>query len=380
MAQSPGGAPEIAILLPHGEHFGPERAGAIALHVRDVTRASRLQQRIRIYGAPLDQPFPGFDYRPLTPAWHGLRGRGIGLAEALRRRLDGRRGVLVEVYNRPHMLAHLAARAPGLPLTLRLSNDPTTMRAARTPAERSRLLARASAILCVSDYVRRRFLDGLDAPAQEQATTRLLVTHNAIPRRLTAPPAKERVLLFVGRISEAKGVTDLVGALERVLPRHPTWRAEIIGTSRTRRSTQPSALETTLRERSQRLGEAARWYGQLPNDDVLARFAKAAIVVVPSRWDEPLARTALEGLANGCAVLAYATGGLPEVLRGRGLLLDQPGPEALAPALERLIADDALRAQLQHRAWHDYPFDIGPLAERIDRLRETILAGLSRAA
>ena len=54
MAQSPGGAPEIAILLPHGEHFGPERAGAIALHVRDVTRASRLQQRIRIYGAPLD--------------------------------------------------------------------------------------------------------------------------------------------------------------------------------------------------------------------------------------------------------------------------------------------------------------------------------------
>ena len=84
---------------------------------------------------------------------------------------------------------------------------------------------------------------------------------------------------------------------------------------------------------------------------------------MPSRWDEPLARTALEGLANGCAVLAYATGGLPEVLRGRGLLLDQPGPEALALALERLIADDALRAQLQHQAWHDYPFDIGPLAD-----------------
>ena len=118
------------------------------------------------------------------------------------------------------------------------------------------------------------------------------------------------------------------------------------------------------------------WLGQLPNDDVMAHFERAAIVVVPSRWEEPLARTAIEGLAHGCAVLAYATGGLPEVLRGRGLLIERPAAGALALALERVIADDALRTRLQHQAWHDYPFDIGPLAERIDRLRETILAGL----
>jgi glycosyltransferase involved in cell wall biosynthesis len=104
------------------------------------------------------------------------------------------------------------------------------------------------------------------------------------------------------------------------------------------------------------------------------------VVVVPSRWDEPLARTAIEGLAAGCAVLAYATGGLPEVLSGRGLLIGQPDAGALAAALERLIADDALRARLQHQAWHDYPFDVGPLAERLDRLRGAILAGLDRAA
>jgi glycosyltransferase involved in cell wall biosynthesis len=123
-----------------------------------------------------------------------------------------------------------------------------------------------------------------------------------------------------------------------------------------------------------------RCLGRLPNDAVMTHFERAAIVVVPSRWDEPLARTAIEGLATGCAVLAYATGGLPEVLRGRGLLIEQPAEEALAEALELLIADDALRARLQHQAWRDYPFDIGALAARIDTLRETILAGLSRAA
>ena len=380
MARARGDPAEIAILLPHGEHFGPQHAGAIALHVRDVTRASRWRDRIRIYGAPVAEPFAGFHFCPLSPAWHGLRGRNIGLAETLRRRLSGRDDIMVEVYNRPNMLAHLAARAPDLPLTLRLSNDPGTMRCARTPAERTRLLAQARAILCVSDYVRRRFLAGLDAPALAEAALKLQVIHNAIPRTLAAPPRKEPLVLFVGRLIEAKGVADLVGALERVLPRHPGWRAAIVGTSRTRRSARPSAFEAAIGERCARLGAAVRCLGQLPNDAVMAHFEQAAIVVVPSRWEEPLARTAIEGLAHGCAVLAYATGGLPEVLRGRGLLVERPAADALALALERVIADDAFRAHLQHQAWHDYPFDIRPLAARIDALRETILAGLRRAA
>jgi glycosyltransferase involved in cell wall biosynthesis len=379
MARAAGGEPEILILLPHAEQFGPERAGAVALHVRDVTHASRFRDRIRIFGTAVERPFEGFDFCPLQPAWHGLRGRNIGLAEALRRRLGDRQGVLVEVYNRPNMFAHLAARAPDLPLTLRLSNDPRTMRGARSAPERARILARAQAVFCVSDFIRQRFLEGLDGHGAERDRQKLQVVFNGIPRTLAAPPEKELLILFVGRIIEAKGVADLMAALERVLPRRPGWRAEIIGTSRTRRKGEPTAFEIALRERSVRLGQV-RWPGYLPNDEVMARYRRAAIVVVPSLWDEPLARTAIEGLASGCAVLAYATGGLPEVLRGRGLLIEQPAPEALALALERVIADDALRTRLQDRAWHDYPFGIEQLAERVDAVRERVLAGLRKAA
>ena len=369
-------APEIAILLPAAERFGPEGAGAISLHVRDVTRVSRFRDHVRIFGAPVEWPFEGLDFRPLQPAWHGLRGRNIGLAEALRRRLAGRQGVLLEIYNRPNMFAHLAARTD-LPLTLRLSNDPRTMRGARTPTERARLLARAEAVLCVSDYVRDRFLDGLPATAE---AGRLQVLRNAIPRTLQAPPDKEPLILFVGRIIEQKGVADLVAALEEVLPRHPGWRAEIIGTSRTRRRGEMTAFEAALRERCARLGGAVQWPGYLPNDQVMSRYRRAAIVALPSLWPEPLARTAVEALANGCAALAYPSGGLPEVLRGRGLLIEPATPVALARALERVITDNALRARLQDQAWRDYPFDIRQLAEGIDGLREAILAGVRKAA
>jgi glycosyltransferase involved in cell wall biosynthesis len=380
MMRAVGGEPEILILLPHAEQFGPERAGAIALHVRDVTRASRFRDRIRIFGTAVERPFPGFDFCPLRPAWHGLRGHNIGQAEALRRCLGERRGVLVEVYNRPNMFAHLAAHAPDLPLTLRLSNDPRTMRGARTAHERARILARAQAVFCVSDFVRQRFLEGVEEHGAERDRQKLQIVFNGIPRTLAAPPEKQPLILFVGRIIAAKGVADLVAALERVLPRRPDWRAEIIGTSRTRRQAEPTAFETALRERSARLGSQVRWPGYLPNDEVMARYLRAAIVVVPSLWDEPLARTAIEGLANGCAVLAYANGGLPEVLRGRGLLIERPAPEALALALDRVISDDALRGRLQSQAWNDYPFDIAPLAERIDAAREQILAALRKAA
>lgn len=372
--------PAILILLPHAEQFGPERPGAIALHVRDVTRASRFRDRIRIFGSAVERPFEGFDFHPLQPAWHGLRGRNIGLAERLLRWLRDRRDLLVEVYNRPNMFAHLAARAPGLPLTLRLSNDPRTMRGARTAPERARILACAQAVFCVSDFIRQRFLEGLEGYGPDVDRQKLHVAFNGIPRTLAAPPEKAPLILFVGRIIAAKGVADLVAALERVLPRHPGWQAEIVGTSQTRRKGEPTDFEMTLRERSARLGAQVRWPGYLPNDEVMARYRRAAIVVVPSLWDEPLARTAIEGLASGCAVLAYAKGGLPEVLRGRGLLIDRPAPEALARALDRVISDHALRAGLQDQAWQNYPFGIEPLAARVDAVRERILAGLRKAA
>lgn len=362
------GRPEIAILLPHAEHFGPARAGAVALHVRDVTRASRLRHLIRIYGAPLERPFAGFDYQPLRPAWAGLRGRNVGLAEALRRRLGGRPGVLVEIFNRPNMFRHLATHAPGLPLTLRLSNDPQTMRGAATAAERALLLDRAAAIWCVSDYVRARFLEGLD-----DDRGKVHLAYNAIPRPWSEPPEKEPLILFVGRLIEAKGAADLLAALERVLPRHPDWRALIVGAGRPRRAGGATAFEIALRERAARLGAAVQCPGQLPNDEVLELYRRAAIAVVPSCWPEPLARTAIEGLAAGCAVLAYASGGLPEVLHGRGLLIE-PRADALAAALERLLAEPSLRRRLQQQAWADYPFRIEALAARIDRVRETILA------
>ena len=364
--------PSIAILLPWTEHFAAERAGAIALCVRDATAASRFRERIRIAGRPLARPFAGFDYAGLEPAWAGLAGHNLGLAEKLLRRLGGQRDVLVEVHNRPKAFHYLALRAPDLPLALHLHNDPTTMRGARSPAGRARILRRALAIWCVSGFVRDRLLKGVDGE-----TGKAQVVPNGIGRDLASPPDKEPVILFAGRLIEEKGPHHLVEALCAVLPRHPGWRALIIGAQRPGAGEAPGPFEAGLRSRAAALGDAVQFPGFLPHDQVQEHFRRAAIVVVPSIWQEPFGRTAIEGLAAGCAVIAYDRGGLGEILRERGLLLEESSPDALAAALERVIADRTLRDELQGRAWSDFPFGIKETTARHDDLREALLDGLT---
>jgi UDP-glucose:(glucosyl)LPS alpha-1,2-glucosyltransferase len=364
--------PSIAILMPYAEHFGAERAGAIALCVRDATAASRFRERIEIVGRPLARPFAGFDYAGLQPAWAGLAGRNLGLAERLLRRLGGRRDVLVEVHNRPKVFHYLALRAPGLPLALHLHNDPTTMQGARSPAARARILRRACAVVCVSGFIRDRFLQGVD-DAEDKAQ----VVLNGTRRDLASPPAKERTVLFVGRLIEDKGPDHLLDALVRVLPRHSAWRALIIGAQRPGAGQAPGPFEAGLRARAAALGDAVRFPGFLPHEEVQDHFRRAAIVVVPSIWPEPFGRTAIEGLAAGCAVIAYDRGGLGEILRGRGLLVEEPSPDALAAALERVIVDRNLQDELQRRAWSDFPFGIEETTARHDDLREALLDRLA---
>jgi glycosyltransferase involved in cell wall biosynthesis len=362
----------IAILLPYAEHFDPERAGAIALCVRDATAASRFSDRIRIIGRPLAQPFSGFDYAGLEPAWGGLAGRNLGLAEELLRLLGARRDVLVEVHNRPKVFHYLAMRAPDLPLALHLHNDPTTMQGARSAAARARILRRALAVCSVSGFVRDRFLDGV-----RDRSGKAHVLFNGTPRAMDRPPAKEPIILFAGRLIEDKGPDHLVDALASVLPRHPDWRALIVGAPRPGVAQVPSPFESKLRARVAGLGDAVRFLGFLPHEEVQDHFRRAAIVVVPSIWQEPFGRTAIEGLAAGCAVVAYDRGGLGEIVRGRGLLLQRPNPDALADTLERLIGDEPLRQRLQTQAWRDFPFEIKETTARQDDLRGTLLERLA---
>lgn len=86
--------------------------------------------------------------------------------------------------------------------------------------------------------------------------------------------------------------------------------------------------------------------------DVRRLFAALDVVVCPSVAPDPLPRSVLEALSAGLAVVASATGGLPEIIDHglTGLLVPPSDPGALAEEIVRLAKDGNLRKRLGGQA------------------------------
>jgi glycosyltransferase involved in cell wall biosynthesis len=80
--------------------------------------------------------------------------------------------------------------------------------------------------------------------------------------------------------------------------------------------------------------------------DIKSVYARTAVLLVPSQWQEAFGRVALEAQVNGIPVVARNVGGLGEVLEPSGVLI---APEATAEVwageIERLLSDPAYYGQ-----------------------------------
>jgi glycosyltransferase involved in cell wall biosynthesis len=148
------------------------------------------------------------------------------------------------------------------------------------------------------------------------------------------------VLVFAGRLGPQKAL----GVGLHALATTPDVTLVVAGDGPER-----DALERRVGELG--LDGRVRFLGSVPRERVLRLFRAADASLLPSAW-ENFPHTVVESLAVGCPVIATAVGGVPEVVRdGENGLLVAPGdPDALANAIGRFFADDALRARLSEAA------------------------------
>jgi hypothetical protein len=193
----------IAMVLPPKEGFSAGRVGAIGtvVHHLATSAGDALLPPLlaQVAGPPLQvPPFPDVPYHVAAPSWWPPFADNLRYAQGVVRLLRRLRPAMIEVHNRLQVARWIAAACHPTPVVLVLHNDPQTMPGAREPAQRGRLLHRFARIVCVSDYIRRRWMDGV-APQNQAAP---LVMINPINfTDLPAPPAtRDNLILFVGRV------------------------------------------------------------------------------------------------------------------------------------------------------------------------------------
>lgn len=148
----------------------------------------------------------------------------------------------------------------------------------------------------------------------------------------TIRPSASNRYVFVGRLGAEKGAFELVAAFRRL--RAPEAELIIIGNG---------VIEDELRRQAAG-DERVRFLGLLPREEAMAEMATARAVMLPSLWEEPFPRTAVEALSLGRPLIATGLGGLRETVGDDNGWLTGPSIEGLAAALAEswMLDDDAL--------------------------------------
>jgi glycosyltransferase involved in cell wall biosynthesis len=220
----------------------------------------------------------------------------------------------------------LAALATGKPFVLQVWGTDVEL-ARRVPWFARPLLRRARAVIAASSY--------LAAEATKLGAREVRVIPNGveIPERV-GEPAEPPHVLFVGRLSEEKGILEFLEATEG-MPR------VIVG-------------DGPLRSR------VPESVGFVPHAELGPYYERAAVVCCPSRR-EGYGVVAREAMAYGRPVVATAVGGLVDAVDdgATGLLVE---PDALRDAVARLLGDAELRVGLgaaaRQRARTDYTWPV----------------------
>ncbi|WP_428487232.1 glycosyltransferase family 4 protein [Rhodopila sp.] len=359
--------PSVAVVLPPREGFGPGRAGAIGLLVRRLVQTPGFDTVV--FGGRQDGPvFPGIRFQSIGPSVWTLGNTNIRYAAAVGDALKALKPALVEVHNRPEIALALASRLNSIPVTAVIHNDPQAMREANSPLQRTVLLGRLARVVTNSEYLRRRLMDGVNAP------TRLpVVLPNCLDFTELPPQGnREKLILFAGRVVADKAPDVFVTACAAALPDLPGWRAEIIGADRFSRGSPDTAFIKMVRALAESAG--VRMLGYRDHPEVLAAMARAAIVVVPSRWAEPFGLVALEALASGAALICSRRGALPEVAGDAAVYADPDHSAEIAAAIGMLAHDESRRTAMaaagRQRARQ---FDVAVVVQKLAALRRDVL-------
>ncbi|SIR47364.1 glycosyltransferase family 4 protein [Bosea sp. TND4EK4] len=370
---------KIFQILPRRMRFSRIRASSVELCVSEWVGGSRFRDQTTVFAEAGSDPLVDVAVHRWQPAE-----RGVSWQTALEiRREAARRGCdLIIVQQHIATAARIARFNSNIPVILSTHNY--VERAATTfPRTLRNLLVqqrlrRLGGITLISEATRQDFAENWPGVQIPRA-----VVSNGFDFSAWQPRAqRDRLILVVGRATEEKGLLEAAQGIATFLADHADWKAALVLSEAERNPAYSQAIRAALSP----CAERAELLSGIPYAEVRSLSERSAIAIVPSKWNEPFGRTALEAHAGGAALISSGTGGLREISGESAVYLRSVNGPAIDEALRVLSADEDLRQSLA-RSGADRVRNLfrisGPsgsteavpsICERLDRFCESVVA------
>jgi len=341
---------KIATILPYKENYSPDKASAASLWVSEFYKNSKFKKNNFIYGHTKSKKYLTKNYINiyLKNIKSKIKSTTNEYANKLINELNSNDYSIIEIHNRPQLLFKLLDKTKSR-FIFYFHNDPISMKGSKNIDERLKILNSVEKLIFVSKWVRDRFFINID----KKLLTKTEVVYPSVNRQKVA--RKKKNIIFVGKLNHSKGYDLFKEALLKILDEFPTWSSCSVGNEdrRTIYISHPRHKE----------------FGFINHKATLNLLNTSEIAVVPSRWDEPFGRTALEASSRGCATIISNRGGLNETT-DNAVKLKKLDSNSIYLEVKKLIKDPIKRKNLQRNGRKNIKHLINVNTKLIDQIRE----------
>ena len=349
---------QIAILLPQKEGFSEKNFGSVSLFVRDINKKSKFKKQIKVFAHCKNSSFKGFNVKHLNKSYnHLFFGKNIGHTKEFIKNIDQVNiPKIIEIHNRPNSVLRISKYLPKSKIFLFYHNDPFSFKESKTVDSKLKLIQKCHKLIFVSEFLKKRFLKGL--PKTNKIYSKLHVIYNGIEPIFKNNIKKKQNIVFIGELNENKGFNFFLDAARDICNDFNDWEIDIFGKIKN---------DNFYTEESTKI----HFHGFLPHGEIIKELQKSSICVVPSVWNEPFGRVALESISARVATITSINGGLKEIAdHFKVIKLRNIDKKTIYNAIKKLIMSKNEIKYYSNNKVSSSPFTLKKITNNLDLLRK----------
>jgi glycosyltransferase involved in cell wall biosynthesis len=175
-------------------------------------------------------------------------------------------------------------------------------------------------------------------------------------------------LLYMARVTRAKGVYEALAAYSRVRRQHGHVRLTIAGDGDAMADVKCHVEDEAIQD--------VEFAGFVRGSEKARTLRESDVFVLPTTHGEGMPISVLEAMAGGLPVITRSVGGIKDFFQNErmGFMTESQSPEVFAAHIDRLVGDSHLRRQMgaYNRQYAREHFSASRLAERLEDIYRTV--------